>query len=450
MMTASAKKSRFNYRAENVFFHLLLVALFAMGGWISQHHGWVWDWTETGRNSLHPSSKQLLAQLRQPLQITCFAPDNRELRKQISDIIKRYQRNSDRISLEFINPALQPKLTRELGIQVSGELYLEYAGRSENLRSLDEESISNAIQRLLQKDERWLVALKGHGERNLNGEANHDLGTFSGELMKKGYRIQSLELASALQIPSNTALLVIASPQTGFLAGERDLIREYIGQGGNLLWLTDPGESTERELLSELFGIDMLPGTVVDPNAAQLGLDNPAIALAPKYPVHPTVGDFKLLTLYPHASALEFTTTGSWQWTPLISTLPRSWNETSPLKGELSRNPELGEKSGPLNLGIAISRDTATGEQRVIVIGDGDFLSNAYLGNAGNRDLGLRLIRWLAADDSLINIPVKTATDLNLNLSPAKSAIIGLGFLVVLPLALVCCGYLIWWRRRRS
>ena len=100
-------------------------------------------------------------------------------------------------------------------------------------------------------------------------------------------------------------------------------------------------------------------------------------------------------------------------------------------------------------IGYALSRKAARGQQRVLVIGDGDFLSNAYLGNAGNLDLGLNLVRWATGQDRLLDIPAKTAVDLELNLSRTALIVIGFGFLLVLPAGLALTGGIIWWRRRR-
>ena len=40
-----------------------------------------------------------------------------------------------------------------------------------------------------------LVYLDGHGERNLEGIANHDLGEFGKRLKQNGFRLNSLNLA---------------------------------------------------------------------------------------------------------------------------------------------------------------------------------------------------------------------------------------------------------------
>jgi ABC-type uncharacterized transport system involved in gliding motility auxiliary subunit len=89
-------------------------------------------------------------------------------------------------------------------------------------------------------------------------------------------------------------------------------------------------------------------------------------------------------------------------------------------------------------------------QQRIIIIGDGDFLSNALLGFAGQLDFGLKIINWLAQDDNLIKIPAKTALDLKLDLSSNMAIFLGLFFLFILPGTLIGTGISIWLRRRRA
>ncbi len=436
-------------RGRELIFYLLLATAVTLAGWLSSHHHWAWDWSDNARNSLSESSQRLLQLLEASLKITSFAPENPALRQQIRDIVARYQRYRPDIRLAFVNPARQPTLTRELGIRVMGELRLEYQGRSENLRQLDEQHLSNAIQRLLQRGERWIVAIEGHGERKLSGQANFDLGGFGAELQRKGYRLQSQDLSTAPVIPDNTGLLLIAGPQTDYLPDEVTLIRDYLKRGGNLLWLRDPGESHGLESLEQATGVTHLPGIIVDANGARVGLDDPTVALVTRYPDHPAVLGFDLITLFPRAEGLEVAAPAGWEVTSLLATLPRTWNETGPVEGEVTRDPAQGEMAGPLAIGIALTRIRGGQEQRLLVTGDGDFLSNAFLGNGGNLALGLKLIRWLTGDDRLLEIPASTSHDLVLDFSPTLGIIIGLGLLLALPLLLAGTGLLIWWRRHR-
>ncbi len=439
-------------RLESLLFHLLLIVAAGLIAWLSLRHDAQWDWSAGARNTLSEASQQMLARLDSPLRITSFAPENPLLRQGIREVIERYQRYKSDLELHFVNPEQHPEQVRQLGITLSGELLLEYQGRSETLRQITEQALSNAIQRLAQRQTHWLVPVTGHGERNLAGAANYDLGDFGKELKRKGFQLQPLDIVTAAEIPANTSLLIIASPRVAYLPSEVEQISDFVAQGGNLLWLSDPGGQHGLEPLAKELGIGFLPGTIVDANAGALKIQNPAVAIVPKYPQHPATQGFELLTIYPHAAAIRISSS-QWQAIPLLTTLSRSWNETGTIKGEVSRDPALGEQAGPLHIGVALTREIAdknvAHQQRILVIGDGDFLSNAYLGNGGNLNLGLNLIRWLTREDRLLNIPAKTAPDLSLNLSHTATLIIGFGFLMVLPLGLIASGAIIWWRRRR-
>jgi ABC-type uncharacterized transport system involved in gliding motility auxiliary subunit len=94
--------------------------------------------------------------------------------------------------------------------------------------------------------------------------------------------------------------------------------------------------------------------------------------------------------------------------------------------------------------------DSEAQEQRVVIIGDGDFISNASIGFGGNLELGLKMMNWLTEDDAFIHIPAKTAVDLTLKLSVNSVILLGAFFLVILPLGLISTGISIWLRRRKA
>jgi len=374
------------------------------------------------------------------------------VRRAIRDLLARYQRHKRDITLDFVNPDLQPARVRELGIRVNGELLIDYQGRQEKLASLSEQSITNALQRLARSGERWLVFLEGHGERKPLGEANHDLGAWGKRLEEKGFKIQPLNLVANPAIPGNTAVLVLAGPQTDLMPGEVALIQQFIEGGGNLLWLGDPDDLHGLQPLAETLGVSFVPGVIVDPTTRVLGISDPRLAIASTYPPHPVTRNFDVITLFPQAAGIEYTPPAGWQGQAILLSAERSWSETGELSGQIAFD-EGQDTPGPLTLGVVMSRARGggedSGEQRVAIIGDGDFLSNAYLGNGGNLALGMNLINWLSHDDRFIDIPVKTAPDRNLSFSPLAQGMIGFGWLVLLPLGLAATGGLIWWRRRR-
>jgi ABC-type uncharacterized transport system involved in gliding motility auxiliary subunit len=143
---------------------------------------------------------------------------------------------------------------------------------------------------------------------------------------------------------------------------------------------------------------------------------------------------------------------------PLLTTLEHSWTETGEIEGEISFDSGNDERAGPLDIGVVLTRtvasedvadDASVPEQRIVVIGDGDFLSNTYLGNPGNLDLGLNIVRWLSHDDATIEIRVKSAPDTSLVLGRVAQGVIAIGFLIGIPLLLLLLGIGIWLRRRQ-
>ncbi len=450
-------KTTLSIRLQRYVFTLLFLGSIGLLAWISTQYVQEADWTAGGRNSLSEDSLRLLETLTEPVTITAFARENDALRNQIRDLIGRYQRRKADIELSFVNPDAEPERVRELGITVDGELRVAYQGRSERVTEHTEQAITNAMLRTARQGDRWITFLTGHGERDPQGQANHDLGNFGSEMQRKGLKVQTLNLAQNPQIPDNLSLLVIASPQYDLLPGEIELVRDYLNNGGNLLWLADPGEQSGLEVLSETLGLEFLPGIIVDATTQLFGIQNPDFVIVPEYPAHPLTRELRTLTLFPRAGALAWDRRDDWDGRPVLSTLSRAWTETGPLSGEIRFDAGSDERAGPLDIGFAFSRqreqagsaDTETREQRVIVVADGDFLSNAYLGNGANLDLGLNMVHWLSHDDNFIAIRAKAAPDNNLNLSTLAQGVIGFGFLFILPAVLLIAGLAIWMRRRK-
>jgi gliding motility-associatede transport system auxiliary component len=446
-------KKQNQLRLNSAITALLLLALFALCAWLSTRYSFESDMTRTGRHTLSEASLKTLAEADKPLEISAYARQDSELRSAIKKFVDKFQAAKADISLHFVNPDAAPDEVRELGINVNGELVLRYEGRTEHVRTDSEQEFVNALQRLLRGTERWLAFLDGHGERHPGGKANHDLGEWAAQLSYRGFKYRPLNLVETKTIPDNTSVLIIASPRVALLPGELGIIEDYLNKGGNLLWLTDPGEESGMASIAEVLGIKVETGVVIDTAGQLLGINDPTIALttARLYPTHPVTKDFNLTVFFPKVTAISTQAQQGWLGRPVLSTGNHTWLELGELQGDVDFNPEQ-EQQGPLTLGLSLERqgDQAQGkQQRVLVIGDGDFLSNTYVGNSGNLELGMRIINWLSSDDSLIAIPTRTVEDAQLNMSNLSLGALGLGFLFFLPLAFLGTGFLLWWRRKK-
>lgn len=444
------RHQRRRMRLQNAIFVVLLLTATGLAAWLAQQYRYTADWTDTQRNSLTRMSRDVVALLDAPVRMTAFVADDALLRSRIEDLVARYRRAGTDVELEFVNPEVRPGLARELGIRGTGELIVRLGESSERLQRISEQSITSALARLGRDRTRWIVFLQGHGERDPLGDANFDLGQFAQRLRERGYRVQTLNLATQPVIPDNTDLLVLASPRAGYLPGELARLEQYIGRGHNLLWLTEPDAASHLGTLPAALGVEPLAGVVVDAGSRLYGAQTPDFSVASNYPDHAVTQGFDRITLFPQARALRVREGAGWSHAPLVRTRPESWTERGPIRaGDRIRfDADGGESRGPLTLALAAARGGES-SQRIAVVGDGDWLSNAYIGNGGNMDLGLRLFGWLVDDDARITIAPDRPPDLAVELSRSLLAVIGIGFLLVLPALLAGGGLLIWLRRRR-
>ena len=422
-------------------FHLLLGTVVVMVLWLSHRHPLIWDWSAGNRNRLHEQSLQVLASLSGPVEARVFMPDYPVQRAAIRELLEKFRRAHAGFRYRFIDPGRHPEQVRELGIARTPLLLLQHGGRERRLEKISEQTLSNALAQLTMEDRGWIAAITGHGEARLHGQANFDLGDFGKLLERKGYRVIDLDLTATRQIPRNVTLLVLAAPATDLSETETALLKHYLDRGGNLFWLADGRIPPE---LARSLEIHFLPGTLVDAAAADLGIDDPTVAVARPAADHQLTAHLEGPVLMPRARALRHQGT-AWHAETLLQSGPRSWNETGSLKGIIQRDPGSGEARGPLPLALLLSR----GDQQVAVLGDADFLSNSFIGNGANQAFGLGLVHWLARNEQLVEIPPVRAPDQQLRWKSSTSATVAGLFLVVIPLLLAAAGILIPWRRRR-
>lgn len=446
------KKLRWHYLIQNGVFVILLLLLVILLGYLATQNRLQWDFSQNGRNSLSEASVEILQKLQGPVQVTAYATEQHaqlgDIRKIIADFVALYQRVKPDLSLTFIDPVAQPILTQEADVQVNGEMVIRFNQRVEHLTVINEQAFSNALMRLVRAEDKLIVALSGHGERRLDGNANYDLGGFGRHLRTNGFNSQQLNLAIEQDVPVNASMLLIASPQTDLLPGEVSKLLNYIDRGGNLLWLVDQESLRGLLPLTEKLRLTLTPGVVVDPQAEQLKAPI-TFALGAIYGQHVITNNFDYITVFPFARQITINENEEWSSVSLVEAAQQGWVETGDLNGAVNFD-QADDVAGPISIAVALTRNIQDREQRIVVVGSGHFLANTYLGNGSNLDFGINLINWLTGDEELIVIQPRATLDSNLILSESELILIAIGFLVLLPLLFLVSGTVIWWRRRRK
>ncbi|MBI1965166.1 MAG: GldG family protein [Betaproteobacteria bacterium] len=443
------RKLRLQLALHHWLFVVLLLVLAGLLAWLAREYRVEHDLTSGRRNTLSAATLEALKQLDAPVGVTAYAlaTDARgdNLHRRIQDFLQPYQRAKPDLTLTLVDPREQPKAAAAAGVRGPVELVVEYKRRTERLAEFSEQAFVNVLVRLARGAERLVLWLDGHGERRLDGAANHDLGEFGRQLQQKGFRLNSVNLALAQEVPANAAMLVIASPQIDLLAAEAQKIRRHLDGGGNLLWLIDAEPLRGLAPVAEQLGLVLTPGVVVDPDAARYNA-SPTVAVAAVYGRHPVTDGFRLITVFPQSRQVNVIESDEWRIRPLVEVAPRGCVKTGKPDGRCDRNRDV---PGPVTIATAFERAVGDRQQRVVVVGNGHFLSNTFLGNGGNLDLGVNIVNWLAGDDSLITLQPQPIADSRLDLDQTTLYLIAFSFLFALPLAFMITGAVIWWRRRR-
>lgn len=456
------RKLRFQLLVQNSFFVVLFLALVIILGYLASQYRYAKDITQANRNILTQGSINVLKQMKGPINIRVFATkddassgDN--FRKGMIDFVARYQREKKDIKLTFINPSEEPKLAQEAGVKTDGEVIVEYQKRSEHITPpIAEQEMTNLLVRLSRTNQRPIMYLDGHGERNLLGVKNFDIGEFGKQLEAKGFKFANPDLTIAQQVPSNGAMLVIASPQVDVSEVEAKKIKAYLEAGGNLLWLLDDDNLRGMKDVADYLGMKVSPGIVLDMASAQYGADA-RVSFASLYGEHAITTNFMLRTLFPeaHQVTARGTDDNGWKVSNLVEVAPNGWLSSKKLAKDEKPVFKESDIKGPINIGVALERTYGKKGQRVVIMGNANFLSNTFITNGGNLDLGVNMVNWLAGDDNLITIQPMPLKDINVTIPDTNSSRIVAwsvfhGFQYFIPLGFIIAGFFFWWKRRKA
>lgn len=456
-------KIRLQILIQNSFFVVLFIALIFLLGFLANQYKFSKDITQANRNTLTTGSINVLKQMQGPVTLTVFASEDDvnngdTFRQGIINFMARYQRTKPDINVKFISPIKEPKLAQENGIKEDGEVVVEYQKRSEHIKPpFAEQEMTNLFMRLSRTSQRAVMYLDGHGERNLIGLKNNDVGEFGKQLESKGLKFANLNLTIESEVPLNGSMLVIASPQKIISPVEAKKIKKFLESGGNLLWLLDDNNFRGLDEIAAYLGLSVSSGQVIDP-AEKVEGANENIASASSYGEHPITRNFMLGTRFSNAHEVNAkgTLDNGWEVSKLIEVSPNGWLESSQVMTKQKPTFDKSkDKSGPINIAVALQRVYGKKGQRVVVVGNGNFLSNTFIVNGGNLDLGINMINWLSGDDNLISIQPMPLKDVNVTIPDNQISFIIAwtvfhSFEYFIPIGFFVVGILFWLKRRKA
>jgi gliding-associated putative ABC transporter substrate-binding component GldG len=359
-----------------------------------------------------------------------------------------------------------------------------------------EYDISSTIKRLISRGRRKIGFLTGQGEPQMSELSRVQ------ELLQKQYEITSVDLAKGAAVPPEVSALIVMAPSTAFPEAQKFQLDQFLMRGGRIAFLLNRMDASLQNRfgrpldvglddLLEAYGLRIAPDLVRDVQCAnvsivqqQYGFSIQSQVPFPYIPMisnvnreNPVVKDLQALVLF-FASSVD--TVGVAAKGLKGEILARTSAQSGRQSGTIVFDPlqrftreEFQEKDIPVAAvvsgkfksaysGKPLPSDTSAGavpppanplfsspETRVLLVGDGDFVRDQFLGNRDNLTFFVNVVDYLVDDAGLITIRSKEVATPPLDqVSDAVKKILKYGSLIVPPFIVLLYGMLRWRLRK--
>ena len=284
----------------------------------------------------------------------------------------------------------------------------------------------------------------------------HDESTLS-ETMKATFKtnnvvLSELGLLGIDGIPEDCSAILLNAPKTDLSVYETEMLTEYLKNGGNMILLTDLRYYSQEEMpnltsLTALMGMRSEDGILVETNRANYNT-YPTYLL----PVLGNAGPAEMLTttnmytLLPDNHGIVLTGEGDAATGSLLKSTTASFVKKA---GDSLTTYEMEE--GDVEGSFSVAAYATLGEGKFVWFATPHVLNDQmdYYVNGGNSTVFMASVNWMCEKTVSVSVMAKMMQEQPL-VVPAASAVLWLIVLViVLPVAVLLTGFVIWFRRRR-
>ncbi|MBD3224472.1 MAG: hypothetical protein GF313_07070 [Caldithrix sp.] len=430
---------------------IVVLAIAAMVAFISTQRHLRADWSANKLYSLADQTVSVLENLQRDVTVKAFFKSSEQ--KRARDLLDEYDYRSGNFSYELIDPDEEPQITQKYGVQQYGTLIVESGQKTENVETLEESNLTNAIIKVTRDQDKVIYFLTGHGEASVKDESKNGFKQAADAIKKENHLVRELNLVRRRSIPDSCTALAIISPKQDLFPAELDTIQRYVQNGGKLLLMTDPEHPRSVKTLAETFHVSVANDLVIDASGVgQLFGAGPAMPLVTTYDQnHAITEQFgNTMTFYPQASSLRVQEDkDGYSMTELLKTSGNSWGETDYKSGQVSFDASA-DTQGPITLAVIAEKKTGDQKSIAAIFGDSDFARNAYFSNQSNSDLFLNTINYLVEEEDLISIRPKQVDDRRLTLTQADVSTLFYLVVIAIPVIVVILGVVVFFRRNKA
>jgi len=436
------------------------------------------DTSSLGFFTLSEETEDIIEAIEQDVTVFHIAETGAE-DEAISSLLRRYTELNSHITIQNIDPVLQPTFTATYSATPLGadtlifrsdlryhivtreEIYAaEYsidlaAGTIDTVTAFaGENKITSAIVNVTTETLPVMYLITGHGSGALSEE-------FRGYLADDNITVKELSLLTAASVPEDASAIMLAAPSNDITEDEYKKLSEYISNGGKIYLITRyaaPSDSPNLMKLVSLLGVEAIPGIVIDNSTS-------TSAAASGYPqfLWPTVQSGSIASLAGDATVFLPTVH------PIkpVKNLPAEIKvetllETSDIafaRVDLESTKENGEAyttsdtldsdiAGPFAVGISAT-NSRTGA-RLVWIPTDMFINDDSngLSAGGNAAYFLAAANDLCGNTVSVSVASKVMQIQALNISGTASIVWGVILCGVLPALVLGAGIAVWLKRR--
>ncbi len=463
---------------------VLFLGIFIVINFLAAQHNVQWDMTQSGRYTLSKATKELLANLKQPVQIIAFYAPNPSGggtgETAAKQLLQRYTALSKKISVTFVDPDANPAEAQKYHVTVSPTIVVLSGGHQDSVQIADEQDISSAIERVTSGKTPVVYFLQGNGEPSLQPANGPSFSTLVSFLKKNNLDPKPLTLPTISQIPPDAAAVVEADPTTPLSPQEQHILLNYLDHGGHVLAFANPFAKVSLNWLVKPFDLSISNGLVVDLSPSGHLSNSPEAVVISRYQQGAMLSHALPLGVYLDTTSIDLPKTPNKNVTiqTVAQTSSESFLVTDPKATSI--NPSK-DPRGPFSIVVSAERSAASASptatatptpnptptpkagkssatknqpnSKLVVIGSTLFATDQLLTSnpaiqEGNSELITAALQWLTASPNQLVIPVKAPTDHSLVLAGWQgNALIAVNALLI-PVVVLLGGLWVWLQRR--
>ena len=351
---------------------------------------------------------------------------------------------------------------------------VSYKGRTEFLRTYDdpmfwpdEVNISAVLKRLTEPKIPKAYFISGNLERSIYKTGEREYAYHTGlkasriAMINTGFNLDTINLSGS-DIPADADMIILADPKVMLSDTVADKLKKYIDQGGNMFVTAEPGKQYVLNPLLNHIGVQLMNGQLVAPSFDETPEKVYAYLPDSSGNMSEQVRDLLSLlkatddsaTIYmPGATALSYKDSGNFKVKPFALTYPgKAWLKAGKLVID-STLPDFDATVGDLRETsfptiLQLTREINNKEQRILVSGDADMLSNLRIRN--NPFFVLEPYKWMNYGKNPAYLPRPRPKDIYYNISAGGAEVQRIVYVWILPLIVIAVGTILLIRRKRK